>query len=138
MYMTKKIDVASLPDFNPAQFIRNEDISLYLRIVKEEGDPVALGEALNTVFMALGASAVADALNMNVSQVWDVLERPLEHPNTLQQICDVIESGSLAENTTNPHLGTDFEDFLRAEGIHDEVTAQAVRRVIAALLKQRS
>lgn len=137
--MTKKIDVASLPDFNPAHFIANaDDIKTYIRIVKEEGDPVAVGEALNTIFIALGAATVADALNMSVRQVWDAQERPLEHPDTLQQICDVIERGSLAENTTNPHLGTDFEDFLRAEGIHDEVTAQAVRRVIAALLKQRS
>lgn len=137
--MTKKIDVASLPDFNPAHFIANtDDIKTYIRIVKEEGDPAALGEALNTIFTVVGATAVADALNMSVGQVWDAQERPLEHPDTLQQICDVIESGSLVENTTNPHLGTNFEDFLRAEGIHDEVTAQAVRRVIAALLKQRS
>jgi len=108
--MTKKIDVASLPDFNPSHFIANaDDIKTYIRIVKEEGDPVALGEALNTVFMALGAFIVADALNMSVSQLWDAQERPLEHPDTLRQICYVIESGSLAENATNPHLGTDFE-----------------------------
>lgn len=137
--MTTKISVASLPEFNPGRFIANaDDIKTYIRIVKEEGDPAALGEALHTIFIALGAAAVADALNMSVRQVWDAQERPLEHPDTLQQICDVIESGSLVESTTNHHLGTDFEDFLRAEGIHDEVTAQAVRRVIAALLKQRS
>ena len=137
--MTKKIDIASLPDFNPTHFLANaDDIRTYIRIVNEEGDPVAIGEALNTVFAAVGATAVADALNMDVSQVWAAQERPLEHPDILWQICEVIQSGILGENTTSPHLGTDFEDFLRAEGIHDEVTAQAVRRVIAALLKQRS
>jgi DNA-binding phage protein len=136
--MTKKIDVALLPDFNSAHYLADEeDIKAYIRIVKEEGDPVALGQALNTVFMALGASAVASALNVDISQIWNAQENPLEHPDTVQQIADLIESGLLVVNTTNPHLGTDFEDFLREEGIHDEVTAKAVRRVIAALLKQR-
>lgn len=136
--MTKKIDAALLPDFNSAHYLADyEDIKAYIQIVKEEGDPVALGQALNTVFMALGASAVANAFNVDVSQIWDAQENPLEHPDTVQQIADLIESGLLVGNTTNPHLGTDFEDFLREEGIHDEVTAKAVRRVIAALLKQR-
>jgi DNA-binding phage protein len=137
--MTKKISVASLPEFNSAHFLNDfEDIKTYIRIVKEDGDPVALGHALNNVFMALGANAVADALAVDVFQIWEAQENPSEHLSTLEQVCDVIENGSLAENHANPHRGTDFEEFLRAEGIYDEVTAQAVRRVIAALLSQRS
>lgn len=117
--MTKKIDVASLPDFNPAYFMADfEDIKTYIRLVKEEGDPIALGQALNTVFMALGANVVADALEVDVSQIWDAQENPLEHPETLQQISDVIENGALADKV-NPHRGGDFEEFLRAEGIYD-------------------
>jgi DNA-binding phage protein len=137
--MTKKISVASLPEFNSANFLNDfEDIKNYIRILKEEGDPVAMGQALNTIFMTLGANAVADALAVDVGQIWEAQENPSEHHNTLEQICDVIENGSLAENPANPHRGTDFEEFLRTEGIYDEVTAQAVRRVIAALLSQRS
>jgi len=137
--MTKKIDVTSLPEFNAASFMADyEDIKAYIRVVKEEGDPVALGEALKTIFMALGARVVADALNIGTSRVWDAQEMPLEHPETLQLISDVIESGALVENTVNPHQGDDFEQFLKAEGIYSEVNARALRRVIASFLKQRS
>ena len=31
----------------------------------------------------------------------------------------------------NPHLGSDFDEFLQEEGIHEEVTASALKRVIA-------
>lgn len=31
----------------------------------------------------------------------------------------------------NAHIGSDFDDFLREEGIHEEVTAAALKRVIA-------
>lgn len=33
--------------------------------------------------------------------------------------------------SANPHIGSDFEDFLAEEKILDEVTAVAVKRVIA-------
>lgn len=32
---------------------------------------------------------------------------------------------------TDQHIGSDFDDFLKEEGIHEEVTAAAVKRVIA-------
>jgi intergrase/recombinase len=138
MYMTKKIDVASLPEFNAASFMTDyEDIKAYIRVVKEEGDPVALGQALKPVFMALGARVVSDALNIETSRVWDAQEMPLEHLETLRLISDVIENGALVENTDNPHQGSDFIAFLKAEGIFSEVNARALRRVLEAL-KQRS
>ena len=31
----------------------------------------------------------------------------------------------------NPHIGSDFDEFLREEGIHEEATAAALKRVIA-------
>jgi antitoxin HicB len=31
----------------------------------------------------------------------------------------------------NKHLGSSFEDFLKDEGIHEEVTTHAVKRVLA-------
>jgi DNA-binding Xre family transcriptional regulator len=31
----------------------------------------------------------------------------------------------------NPHIGSDFDDFLQEEGIHEDVTAAALKRVIA-------
>lgn len=137
--MTKKISVESLRDFNAANFINSyEEIKIYTKLVKEEGDPAAFEDALSTLFQALGAITIAAKSGLTVSQVWDAQESPLEHPENLQRIIELIESDSLAENAANPYQGGDFEEFLKAEGIYDEVTARAVRRVIAALLKQRS
>jgi antitoxin HicB len=31
----------------------------------------------------------------------------------------------------NPHIGSNFDKFLEEEGIHEEVTAAAIKRVIA-------
>lgn len=33
--------------------------------------------------------------------------------------------------TTNPHLGSTLDDFLREEGIYEEVTTAAIKKVIA-------
>lgn len=38
--------------------------------------------------------------------------------------------------TTNPHIGSDFEDFLRDESILEEVTATAVKRTLALQLEE--
>jgi hypothetical protein len=37
---------------------------------------------------------------------------------------------------TNPHIGSAFDDFLKDEGIYEEVTAAAIKRVIAWQLEQ--
>lgn len=37
---------------------------------------------------------------------------------------------------TNPHIGSSFDDFLKEEGIYEEVTAIAVKRVLAWQLQQ--
>ena len=36
----------------------------------------------------------------------------------------------------NKHIGSDFDDFLKEEGIHEEVTAAALKRVIAWQLSE--
>jgi antitoxin HicB len=38
--------------------------------------------------------------------------------------------------TTNPHFGSSFEDFLKEEGIYEEVTAHAIKRVLAWQIEQ--
>ena len=37
---------------------------------------------------------------------------------------------------TNPHVGSDFDEFLDEDGIREEVTAAALKRVIAWQLEQ--
>lgn len=41
------------------------------------------------------------------------------------------------KSKTNPYLGSSFDDFLRAEGIDQEVEAAALKKVIAAALTQQ-
>ncbi|MFO7687128.1 MAG: helix-turn-helix transcriptional regulator [Desulfobacterales bacterium] len=36
----------------------------------------------------------------------------------------------------DPHIGSDFDEFLKEEGIHEEVTAAAIKRVIAWQLEK--
>ena len=38
--------------------------------------------------------------------------------------------------TENPHIGTSFADFLKQEGLYEEVTAHAVKRVLAWQIEQ--
>lgn len=37
---------------------------------------------------------------------------------------------------TNPHLGSSFDDFLKEEGIYEEVTANVVKQTLAWQLEQ--
>jgi len=37
---------------------------------------------------------------------------------------------------TNPHIGSTFDDFLQEEGLLEEVTAQAIKRVLAWQIQQ--
>ena len=38
--------------------------------------------------------------------------------------------------STNPHIGSAFSDLLKQEGLHEEVTAHAIKRVLAWQIKQ--
>jgi|CZKI01.1.fsa_nt_gi antitoxin HicB len=38
---------------------------------------------------------------------------------------------------SNPHIGSDFDPFLREEGIYEEVEATALKKVIAAALERQ-
>jgi hypothetical protein len=36
----------------------------------------------------------------------------------------------------NPHIGSNFDDFLREEGIFAEVEAEAIKKVIACMITE--
>jgi len=38
--------------------------------------------------------------------------------------------------SSNPHIGSSFSDFLKEEGLYDEVTAHAIKRVLAWQIEQ--
>ena len=37
---------------------------------------------------------------------------------------------------SNPHIGSDFDEFLREEGIYEEVEAAAIKKVLACMIEQ--
>lgn len=41
------------------------------------------------------------------------------------------------KSKSNPHIGSDFDAFLREEGIYEEVEANALKKVIAAALSKQ-
>lgn len=41
-----------------------------------------------------------------------------------------------ATRKANPHIGSDFDDFLRDEGVYDQAEAVAVKRVLAFELER--
>ena len=58
--MTQKIKIANLPDFDPAEQLRDdEDIAAYLTVVMEDGDAAELAHALGIAARARGMAQVA-------------------------------------------------------------------------------
>ncbi len=58
--MNELIKIDSLPDFDPAEHLRDkEDIAAYLAAVIEEGDYDGLGEALGTIARSKGMTEIA-------------------------------------------------------------------------------
>jgi DNA-binding Xre family transcriptional regulator len=41
------------------------------------------------------------------------------------------------KSKNNPHIGSNFDDFLREEGIYEEVEAAALKKVIASALTRQ-
>lgn len=37
---------------------------------------------------------------------------------------------------SNPHIGSNFDDFLQEEGIFEEVEAAAIKKVVACMIEQ--
>jgi probable addiction module antidote protein len=64
--MDTKIKISELPDFDPAEYLKDEqDIQLYLSLVIEENDPSELGHALDVVARARGMSEIAKQSGMS-------------------------------------------------------------------------
>ncbi|KAF0843133.1 hypothetical protein FNL37_0550 [Methylovorus glucosotrophus] len=92
--MTEKIDVASLRDVNPAEYITDkEDFKAYLDVLEEEGELGALTEGLLILFQAKGALTVAEALGVDVREVWNAQQEPVEHQKLLLRIIEILKKG---------------------------------------------
>ena len=90
--MTKKINVADLPDFDMAEELRtDEDIAVYLTLVLEENDPAELKHALGVIARARGMTEVARASGLTREALYKAL-RPNAQPrfDTIARVCAAL------------------------------------------------
>ena len=90
--MSKKIDVADLPEFDLAERLKtDEDIALYLSVVLEDGDSSELMHALGVVARARGMTEVARAAGLTREALYKAL-RPNSQPrfDTIARVCRAL------------------------------------------------
>ena len=90
--MTKKIKISDLPDFDMAEQLRDdEDITVYLNLVLEDGDPSLLVAALGDIARARGMSEIAKASGLTREALYRAL-RPDAQPrfDTISRVCAAL------------------------------------------------
>ncbi len=90
--MSKKIDVADLPEFDMAEMLKTEeDVATYLTLVLEENDISELTHALGVVARARGMSAVAQQSGLTREALYKAL-RPSSQPrfDTIHRVCSAL------------------------------------------------
>lgn len=90
--MSKKIQVAELPDFDLAEHLKtDQDISVYLSQVLEDNDPSELTHALGVIARARGMTEVARAAGLTREALYKAL-RPNSQPrfDTIARVCRAL------------------------------------------------
>ena len=90
--MTKKINVADLPEFDMAEHLDSDQaIAEYLTIVMEENDSSELTHALGVIARARGMSEVARAAGLTREALYKAL-RPNSQPrfDTIARVCTAL------------------------------------------------
>lgn len=97
--MTKKIKISKLPDFDPAEFLKDEkDVAAYLTVILEENDPALLAAALGDIARARGMSEIAKASGITREALYKAL-RPGAQPrfDTVSRVCTALGVRLVAE-----------------------------------------
>jgi probable addiction module antidote protein len=90
--MSKKIRIADLPDFDPAEHLKDEaDIAEYLTVILEDNDPALLAAALGDIARARGMSEIAKASGITREALYKAL-RPNAQPrfDTVSRVCAAL------------------------------------------------
>ena len=90
--MRREINVNDLPEFEMAQYIKNDaDIVEYLSQVLEEGDSGELAAALGHIAKARGMTSIAKASGIKREALYKAL-RANSHPrfDTIQRVCKAL------------------------------------------------
>ena len=90
--MTKKINIAELPDFDMVEHLKtDEDIANYLTVVLEDNDPALLAAALGDIARARGMAEIAKASGIGREALYKAL-RPNAQPrfDTIARVCTAL------------------------------------------------
>lgn len=90
--MTKKISAADLPDFDPAEYLKDEeDVAAYLTVIMAENDPSLLSAALGDIARARGMSEIAKSSGITREALYKAL-RPNSRPrfDTISRVCAAL------------------------------------------------
>lgn len=90
--MTKKINVADLPEFDMAEHLPDDEaIAEYLTLVLEENDPGELTHALGVIARARGMGEIAKASGIGREALYKAL-RPNAKPrfDTISRVCAAL------------------------------------------------
>jgi probable addiction module antidote protein len=90
--MTKKIKIADLPDFDPAEYLKDEeDMAAYLNVILEEGDSALLAAALGDIAKARGMTQLAKDTGLTREALYKAL-RPDAKPrfDTIFKVCQAL------------------------------------------------
>lgn len=90
--MTKKINIRDLPDFDPAEHLKDEeDVAAYLTVIIAENDPALLAAALGDIARARGMSEIAKGSGITREALYKAL-RPNSRPrfDTISRVCAAL------------------------------------------------
>lgn len=90
--MTKRIQIASLPNFDAASYLDSEEaIAAYLTDILSANDPALLAAALGDIARAHGMSAIAKASGITREALYKAL-RPDADPrfDTVSRVCTAL------------------------------------------------
>ncbi len=90
--MSKKIRVADLPDFDPAEHLKDDaDIAAYLSVVIEEGDSGELARALGVAARARGMSQIAEETGLGREALYKALRSDAQPRfDTISRVCKAL------------------------------------------------
>ena len=90
--MTKNIHIASLSDFDAAEYLDSEQaVAEYLTVVLEDNDASLLAAALGDIARARGMSEIAKKSGLSREALYKAL-RPNAHPrfDTISRVCEAL------------------------------------------------
>ena len=90
--MSKKLRMSDLPDFDPAEQLKDEtDMAAYLTVVLEENDPALLAAALGDIARARGMTEIAKVSGITREALYKAL-RPDAQPrfDTVSRVCAAL------------------------------------------------